>query len=186
MQVEVTGSDQDANVAYKALFETIMNDVGKATLLEKASLVLKPEIPLFIFSVKLINEPVSKTVADASSLRQEGKDVYLSISNEKYAPDILAQLWKQYGRDHVEQQTRFDLIVTGGKEEEVANLLISSGEEVKQEIIGALWRAMPEGIKARHNISSGGNITIVATEEMMRPEMIEEGIKVHKSLGGVA
>ena len=45
---------------------------------------------------------------------------------------------------------------------------------------------MPEGIKARHNISDGSVITIVATEEMILPEMVEEGMTLHKSLGGTA
>ena len=184
MDVEVNGSDPYACPAYKLLFETIMNDVGKAILVERAKLVLKPEIPLFIFSVKLVNEPVNKTIADVASTRQEGNETHLSISDEKYAPEILSQLWKNYGRDNVDQQTRFDLVVTNGNEDKIKDLLVSSGEEAKKEIIGALWRAMPEGIKAWHNISDGSVITIVATEEMIMPDMIEEGKALHKSLGG--
>ena len=75
-------------------------------------------------------------------------------------------------------------MVTGGDEEKIKDFLVSSGEETKKEIVGALWRAMPEGIKARHNISDGNVITIVATEEIVLPEMVEEGIAIHKSLGG--
>ena len=186
MDVEVNGTDPYACPAYRLLFETIMNDVGKAILIERAKLVLKPEIPLFIFSVKLVNEPVSKTIADVASTRQEGNETHLSISDEKYAPEILSQLWKNYGRDNVDQQTRFDLVVTNGDEDRIKDLLVSSGEEAKKEIIGALWRAMPEGIKARHNISDGSVITIVATEEKILPEMVEEGLALHKSLGGTA
>ena len=77
-------------------------------------------------------------------------------------------------------------MVTGGDEDKIKDLLVSSGEEAKKEIIGALWRAMPEGIKARHNISDGSVITIVATEELILPEMVEEGMAIHKSLGGTA
>ena len=186
MEIEVNGSDPYACPAYKTLFETIMNDVGKAILIERAKLVLKPEIPLVIFSVKLVNEPVSKTISDVASTRQEGNETHLSISDEKYAPEILSQLWKNYGRDNVDQQTRFDLVVTNGNEDKIKDLLVSSGEEAKKEIIGALWRAMPEGIKARHNISDGSVITIVATEELILPEMVEEGLSIHKSLGGTA
>ena len=186
MDVEVNGTDPYACPAYRLLFETIMNDVGKAILIERAKLVLKPEIPLFIFSVKLVNEPVSKTIADVASTRQEGNETHLSISDEKYAPEILSQLWKNYGRDNVDQQTRFDLVVINGNEDKIKDLLVSSGEEAKKEIIGALWRAMPEGIKARHNISDGSVITIVATEEKILPEMVEEGLALHKSLGGTA
>ena len=184
MEVEVTGTDPYACPAYRVLFETIMNDVGKAILIERAKLVLKPEIPLFIFSVRLVNEPVSKTIGDVASLRQESGETHLSISDEKYAPEILSQLWRTYGRDNVDQQTRFDLVVTGGDEDVIKDLLVSSGSEAKKEIVGALWRAMPEGIKARHNISDGSVITIVATEEVIKPEMVAEGIEVHRSLGG--
>jgi len=55
-------------------------------------------------------------------------------------------------------------------------------EETKKEIIGAIWRAMPEGIKNRHNITEKNVITIVATEEKMLPEMIAEGEKIHKEM----
>ena len=185
MNVDVYGSDEYACNAYKLLFDTIMNDVGKAILVDKATLVLKPEIPLFIFSVRLVNELVSKTVSDAASVRQDGKETHLCIDDEKFAPEILSQLWKKYGRDNVEQQTRFDLVVNGGDETDINNMLISSGEESKKEIIGALWRAMPEGIKSRHNISDANVITIVATEEIIQPDMIEEGKKIHRELGGV-
>ncbi len=186
MLIDVTGTDECGCEAYKMLFETIMNDVGKATMIDGARLVLKPEVPLFVFSVRLINEPTSKVVSDAADLRQEGDETHVSISDERYAPDIISALWKNYGRDRVEQQTRFDLIVYGGDEKAIADYQISSGEEVKKEIIGALWRVMPEGIKNRHNISDGNVITIVATEELMHPEMIEEGMKVHESMKGVA
>ena len=182
MNVEVSGTEESGCEAYRLLFETIMNDVGKATLVDRAKIVLKPDIPLFVFSVRLINEPVNKFIEDAASLRQEGSEVHLTIADEKYAPEILSQLWKTYGRDHVEQQTRFDLIVYEGKEEDIAKLQISSGEEAKKEIVGALWRVIPEGIKVRHNISDGAAITIVATEEKMMPEMIEEGMKIHKAI----
>ncbi len=184
MNVDVSGTEKDGCEAYKTLFETIMNDVGKAILIDKAKLVLKPDVPLFIFSVRLVNEPVNKYIVDAASLRQEGNETHLTISDEKYAPEILNQLWKTYGRDHIEQQTRFDLIVHEGDEEKVGNLQITSSEEAKKEIVGALWRIIPEGIKVRHNISDGSAITIIATEEVMRPEMIEEGIKVHNAMKG--
>ena len=184
MDVEVIGTDPYGDAAYKALFSDIVGDIGKSFMIEGAKLILKPEVPLFIFSVMLRNVPGGRTISNVASLRQEREDLHMSISEERYAPDVLAQLWKMYGRAMVEQQTRFDLVVAGGDEDRIKDLLVSSGEEAKKEIIGAIWRAMPEGIKARHNISDGSVITIVATEEMIMPEMIEEGKALHKSLGG--
>jgi putative methanogenesis marker protein 17 len=186
MEIEVTGTDEYGNEAYKTLFDTIMNDVGKALIIDKVKLVLRPDIPMFIFSVRLINEPGVKTIADAADLRPEGSELHMSISEERYAPAILSQLWKKYGRDNIDQQTRFDLIVHGGDEKTVSEMVIDSGDESKKEVIGALWRVLPEGIKARHNISERNIITILATEEIVKPEMKEEAQRVHDSMKGVA
>ena len=45
MLIDVTGTEEYACEAYKKLFEDIMNDVGKATMIDRAKLVLKPEVP---------------------------------------------------------------------------------------------------------------------------------------------
>ncbi|MFA6709774.1 MAG: methanogenesis marker 17 protein [Candidatus Methanomethylophilaceae archaeon] len=184
MEIEVTGTDEYGNEAYRTLLDTIMNDVGKAQIIEKVKLVLEPEIPMFIFSLKLVNEPGIKTIADAADFRSEGSELHMSISDERYAPQILSLLWKRYGRANVDQQTRFDILVHGGDEKEVSEMVVDTGEETKKEVIGALWRVLPEGIKARHNISEGSVITILATEEIVKPEMKEEAQRVHDSMKG--
>ena len=110
----------------------------------------------------------------------------MTITQERYAPDILSVLWAKYGRANVVQQTRFDLDVKGASEEELANMEISSGEEDMREIMGAIWRTMPEGIKNRKTLIDGHIITVIATEEILRPEMIEEGMQIHRFMGGEA
>ena len=182
MEVEVVGTDVYGDAAYKSLFEGIIGDIGKTFMIEGAKLILKPEVPLFIFSVTLKNVPGGKTISNVASLRQEREDLHLSISEERYAPDVLAQLWKIYGRSMVEQQTRFDLVVHGGKEEEVEKIPISSGEAVIKEILGAIWRALPEGIRVRETLVDDRVVTVVATEEIMRDEFMEEGSAVHKEM----
>ncbi|MDY0293546.1 MAG: methanogenesis marker 17 protein [Candidatus Methanomethylophilaceae archaeon] len=182
MRMEVSGTDEWGSEAYRKLFEDIMSDIGKSSLIDTAVLVLRAEIPFFVFSVKLRAEPSSRTVSDVASLRQEGSTVHLSITDEKYAPEILAQLWKRYGRGSVVQQTRFDLDAENAEREEVGSLVVSSGDEFMQEIIGAVWRIMPEGIKARHSFSNGDTMTIMATEEIIQPYMMEEALKIHRAL----
>jgi putative methanogenesis marker protein 17 len=180
MKVVVEGTEEWGSTTYGALFETIMADVGKSVLIDTAVLVLKPDVPLFVFSVKLKSEPVSKTVADVASIREENGEVHISITEERYAPEILAQVWKKYGRSNVDQQTRFDMDVHHADSKIIGDMVISSGEDVKRDVIGAVWRAMPEGIKARHSFTDGTVITIMATEEIIRAEMLDEALKVHK------
>ena len=182
MQIDVVCDDRYGGEAYAKLFENIIGDIGKSFMIVKARLVLKPEVPLFIFSVILKNAPGCKVMSDAASFRQEGDELYVSISNERYAPDVLSNLWKAYGRPNVDQQTRFDLVVRGAKQEDVESMVISTGEEAIEEILGAFWRALPEGIRVRESMIDGKVITIVATEEIMVKELRDQGMQVHADM----
>lgn len=182
MDITVDGPDGYGNDAYAKLFDDIIGDIGKSFMFRKAHLCLKPEVPLFIFSVMLKNHPSSKTIGDVASFRAEGTELHMSISNERYAPDILSRLWKVYGRGKVDQQTRFDLIVHDARQEDIEDMVVSSGEESVKEIMGAFWRSLPEGIRVRHAYVDGRVITVVATEEIMRQEFLDEGLALHQRM----
>ena len=184
MDIEISGPDSYGCKAYEEPFKGIMSEAGKAVSIEKAKLILDPKTPLFVISVLLRNEPESKTIADAVGIRTEGKDVHIAISDENYAPEVLSSLWKRYGRDRVDQQTRFDIKIENADEDEIAGMQIASGEDARQEIIGALWRVLPEGIKARYNISGGRVITIAATEEIMIADMKNKAHSIHDEVTG--
>lgn len=184
MEIEIVSEDKYGGDSYQSLFGEIMSDIGKAFHMDKALLVLKPDIPLFVFSVRLRSEPTSRTIADIANIRTEGDLVHITITDEIYAPDILKELWSRYGRDSVEQQTRFDMEIKGVPEKEISDIEVTSGEEYLKEMVGAIWRSMPEGIKNRHTYITGSVITVVATEEILEPYMLEEGLKYHLQMGG--
>ncbi len=120
MDIEVIGQDGFGAEAYSKLFDDTMSDLDKAVLINRAQLILEPEVPLFIFSIVLRAEPSPKSIADVSNIRTDPNGVHVTITQERYAPDILRELWARYGRKAVYQQTRFDLDVTGAKESELA------------------------------------------------------------------
>jgi putative methanogenesis marker protein 17 len=186
MDVEIQGIEQFGSDSYKALFEEIMSDIGKSEMIDKAKLVLDPHRPLFIFSIRLRSEPTNRKIGDVANVRSEDRNVHITITDERYAPEILNQLWKRYGRGSVVQQTRFDMDVAGAKSDDVNSMVISSGEESMKDIVGSLWRTMPEGIKNRHTYIDGPVVTVVATEEIFQPDMLAEGIKVHEEMKGAA
>lgn len=186
MDIEVVGDDKFGDEAYRKLFEDTMSDLNKAVLIDKAKLILKPSTPLFIFSIVLKADPGNKTVVDVANVREESNMTYITITQERYAPDILKALWTKYGRNKVVQQTRFDIEVSGAKISEMQEMIIASGEQDLREIMGAIWRSMPEGIKNRRTLIDGGVITVIATEELMQPEFMDEGKKVHASMGGAS
>lgn len=184
MDIEIIGGDPYGNDAYAKLFDDIMSDLNKAVLIDKVQLTLEPATPLFIFSIVLRAAPSAKTIGDVATVRTDVGGVHITITQERYAPDILRELWARYGRKAVYQQTRFDMDVQGAKEEDVSAIVVASGEDDRCEIMGAIWRTMPEGIKNRKTLISGNVITVVATEEILLPEMIEKGMQVHKAMGG--
>lgn len=184
MDIEIIGGDAFGDAAYAKLFEDTMSDLDKAVLIDRVQLTLEAETPLFIFSIVLRAEPAPKTIGDVSNIRTDPSGVHVTITQERYAPEILRALWNRYGRKAVYQQTRFDLDVEGATEQELNGMVISSGEDDRREIMAAIWRTMPEGIKNRKTLISGSVITVIATEEVLLPEMIERGRKVHKAMGG--
>ncbi len=186
MDIEVIGGDGYGDQAYVKLFDDIMSDLDKAVLIDRVRLVLEPETPLFVFSIVLRSEPAPKSITDVANVRTDPNGVHITITQERYAPDILRALWDRYGRKAVYQQTRFDLDVTGAKESDMGEMIISSGEDDRREIMAAIWRTMPEGIKNRKTLISGNVITVVATEEVLLPEMISRGRETHIAMGGSA
>lgn len=184
MEITVEGTDPFGNDGYETLFRDIMYDLGEASSIEKAHMLLKPEVPVFVFSVKMKSEPANKKIPDVASVRKEGSGVHITITDERYAPQILDAMWSMYGRDSVDQQTRFDMTVENAKLNEVNDVIVASGEETLREVIGSVWRSMPEGIRVRHVLISGTVVTVIATEEVMTPEIKKEGEGVHIEMGG--
>ncbi len=182
MRLTVEGTDDYGTAAYEELFRRILADMGKSRAIEHARLVLRPDEPLFIYSVRLRARPERLMMKDVSEYREEGNDVHLSISDERYAPSILSKLWTLYGRDSVDQRTRFEMIVKGADTEELDNIEVVSGDKVKNEMIDALWRTLPEGMKSRYHVSSPQTVTILATEGILQPEMKEEARRLHAEM----
>ena len=182
MKLTVEGSDDYGTEAYEELFRRILADMGKARAIEHARLILHPEKPMFIYTVRLRTRPERVTMKDVADVRMEGGDLMLRISDERYAPSILSKLWSTYGRESVDQRTRFEMIVKGAKEEDVAAIEVVSGDKVRNEMIDALWRTLPEGMKSRYHVSGPRTVTILATEGILREDMKEEARRVHAQM----
>lgn len=179
----VIGPDPYGNERYKLLYEELMSDVGKLAAVEKSYLRLEPEVPLFVASVMMKSKPAAKIISGVASTRSERDMVYVSISDEMYAPGILQALWHRYGRDNVQQIDRLDISVKGAKNSfEVDDIPVESHEQPIQEVLSALYRVLPEGIRVRRTYSDGDVITVVATEERMRPEFLEKAEKIHEAM----
>jgi putative methanogenesis marker protein 17 len=182
MKVEVEGTETYGNESYAELFERTLLQLGLTTRIVAARIVVDMEKPIFLVSVKMRPARKAVKVADICELEERRDGAFLTIKNESYAPALLALLWMKYGRERIEQLTRLEILVHGVKTEEVAVLELDPGEELKKEVLDAVWRLMPEGFKVRHNLFTDTVVTILATEHVMQPEWIALAQKVHRDM----
>jgi len=182
MNIRVEGTEEFGNEVYTELFERILVDLGLTNRVEVARLVVKPEVPLFLVSIRTRQARTAVKVSDISTVEQRQRDTYMMIGDESYAPALLALLWKRFGRERIEQITRLEVLVHGIKQEELEDLELDPGQELKKEVLDAVWRLLPEGFKVRHNILSESVMTVAATEHVMQPEYISLAEKVHREM----
>jgi putative methanogenesis marker protein 17 len=182
MNIRVEGTEEFGNEVYAELFERILVDLGLTNRVEVARLVVKPEVPLFLVSIRTRRARTAVKISDISTVEQRQRDTYMMIGDESYAPALLALLWKRFGRERIEQITRLEVLVRGIKQEELEDLELDPGQELKKEVLDAVWRLLPEGFKVRHNILSESVMTVAATEHVMQPEYISLAEKVHREM----
>lgn len=179
MNIQVEGTDDYGNSVYGELFERILIDLGLSNRVEQARMIIRPEAPLFLISVRTRKARTIVSVSEIASIEDKDAGTFLTITNESYAPTLLALLWKRFGRERIEQLSRLEVLCKGVPRAEIEVLTLDPGQELKKEVIDAVWRLLPEGFKVRHNILSDMVLTIVATEHTMQKEFIELAQKVH-------
>lgn len=179
----VEGTDEKGCEHYERLYRDIMSDLDEIASTELSYLYLKPEEPLFIMSVRLKGAPEAKTLDDVASVRFEGETAHIAVTDEFFAPGVISALWGKYGKDNVVQTDRFTVSVTGPESaEEVGSLPVETKEDPVQDVIGALWRVMPEGIRNRRVYSNGNVVTIVATEELTSISHLKAAEEIHRKM----
>lgn len=172
MNISVKGTDEYGNQSYADLFRRILVDLGLANRVEEARIVILPEKPLFLISIRTRKARTTVKLEDIASVEEKDGNTYLNIMNESYAPVLLANLWKRFGRERIEQLARLEILCHGIKPDLLKAIELDPGQELKKELLDALWRLMPEGFKVHHTLSSETVMTIAATEHVMTDEMI--------------
>lgn len=182
MNIQVEGSEEYGNDVYVELFERILIDLGLTNRVEGAKLLIYPEKHLFIVTVMMRQARTSVKVSEVADVSDRDGNAYLVIRNESYAPPLLALLWKQFGRERIEQLSRLEILAHGITVGKIESLQISPGEELRKEVLDAVWRLLPEGFKVRHNLFDKNVMTIISTEHTMEEEFVQMGKRAHDQM----
>jgi len=169
MEVKVEGGDEFANTSYEKICMSTFRDVGVQSSLDLVYMYCNPKEHVFIISVKIgrVTSPVK--VDDIT--RQETQERY-RITNEKYAPKLLALLWDKYG-ERAQQLSRLEInLKLDEKEIEALKALIvyDPREDLVTRILDGMDRILPEGARVRCPISLPDRITLIASENSITEE----------------
>ncbi|QLH74158.1 MAG: methanogenesis marker 17 protein [Methanomassiliicoccales archaeon] len=182
MEMIVEGTDKEGAETYAQIFERILLEMGITTVLERVHLLIRPEDPLFVISVRMRKAAGARSVHEVANLEDMEGGVMVSITDENYAPRLLALLWKTYGRDRVEQLTRYEVFVSGVTRMDFWEMKIDPEEELRAQVLDAIWKLVPEGLKIRHTFSSSDVLTIANTEHGFEADWLKKAEEVHHKM----
>ncbi|HOE53328.1 MAG TPA: methanogenesis marker 17 protein [Methanomassiliicoccales archaeon] len=182
VKFELEGTERYALESYQWLLERILIDMGITTMVERVRLIIRPDQTLFIISMRIKQAGSKRPVSDIADMEAQEGGTFITIKDESYAPRLLASLWRMYGRERVQQLTRLEIFVDGVPVEELSDLKLDPEEEVRSQLLDAMWRLLPEGLKVRNEYYNDNVMTIVATEHGMTVDFLAEAQKVHSSM----
>jgi putative methanogenesis marker protein 17 len=178
-------SEEDESFAFQnfdTIFRQILQDLGVTRSVEVFKIMADPDEPYFLVSMKLGRARSAIKVPDMAQLNEHTGGTALTITDENWAPALLTKLWQQYGRDRIEQLTRFEILVHGASVEELTALELDPGEELKSKLLDAVWRMFPEGFKVRYELADDKVMTIIGTEHDMKQKWIDLAKTVHQEM----
>lgn len=184
MEIIAEGTDKEGAESYAHIFEHILLEMGITTVLDKVYMLVRPSDPLFVISVKMRKASGAKPVNEIAELEDKEGGVMINITDENYAPRLLALLWKTFGRERVEQLTRYEVYVTGVNRTVFWDMSIDPEEELRAQVLDAIWKLVPEGLKIRHTYSSPDVLTIANTEHGFQPDWLVKTEEIHHNMEG--
>ncbi len=178
-------SEHDESFAYQN-FDTIlrqmMQELGVSRMVTNYRIKAEPDAPYFLISLRLGKARASIKVSDMALVDASPDGGKITITDENWAPALLTRLWQQYGRDAVEQLTRYEIIVHGATPEALSSMELDPGEELRNHVLDAVWRIFPEGFKVRHNLVDDQVMTILGTEHDLKEEWIKIAEDLHEEM----
>ncbi|HOL07519.1 MAG: methanogenesis marker 17 protein [Methanomassiliicoccaceae archaeon] len=178
-------SEHDESFAFQnfdTILRQVMAELGVSRMVTDYRIMADPDAPYFLISLRLGKARSSVKISNMAMVDPSPAGAKITITDEMWAPALLALLWQEYGRDAVEQLTRFEIIVHGASAEDLESMELDPGEELKSKVLDAVWRIFPEGFKVRHNLVDDKVMTIIGTEHDLRDEWIKIAEDLHERM----
>lgn len=170
------GGDDFANRTFEKICQATFRDLGVRASLDSVYIFIDPRVHFFIISVKIGRVASPVKVGDIT-LREPDR---LKITDERYAPNLLALLWANYG-ERVKQVSRLEIgIDLDEKEREALKDLTvyDPRDDLIARTLDGIDRILPEGARVRCSIPLPGRVTLLASEDPIGMEQEAEVVEL--------
>jgi len=176
--VSVHSSDERGAELYREVAETLIGDLMLARVIDRMRIYADPDEPVFIVVMLLRHGLKAAKVKDIATVKPSGpgkSEVLVEIRDEDYAVPLIRRLWREYGRDGVEQPEQKVFAIRSEDKlkemEKVENLVVEKPkEEVYERIADLLERLVPEGFRVKDVSLTSSYGVLISSEDPLKSE----------------
>ncbi len=137
------------------------------------------EIPLIILRISYKELERKNLLKDLARFEEEVNTTKIILRNEIDITDALRILWSKFGRDKVEQISRFEILVRNIDINEIKEIKIREKEiDISERIMELINRILPEGFRVRHTIKKENMLIVIASEDPIKEEWIKKAHEI--------
>ena len=178
----VESTVQEEGEAYRSIVSDIITELVLGGAIGRIKVVVRPEDSLYQMAIILRGSQPTVKLSDIGSVETGNlskKEVKISITEEKYLPELLDLLWARYGRTKVYQPERNTLIInaedTDAEIQFLTDMVVADPRRTLQSrLVEMAIRATPEGFRVRYHSMDSHKFVFVASEDTLKPEWIQE------------
>ncbi|RZN47586.1 methanogenesis marker 17 protein [archaeon] len=186
MEVEVRGGKDDENTQIKKLAEETLKNLGLGKKLKIMLIESDIGLPAFYVACKFKKDVQPLSLGSLATLRESSKGVRISVTHERYYDQIYSTLQERVGKENVTQDERNILFVSNAPPDLDSITIYDYTEEVRDNIIDALWHILPEGFRVRRFKHREDGFIVVATDIPPMTEFTNKVDELEKEIWGEA
>ena len=162
----------------------VISDLRLGTAIGRMHVTIVPSIALFTIAAIVRDTETPVCISDMSivdTAYEDGEDfLRITIEREKYMPELTRFLWQEYTPANVIQADRWTILVRVSTPEkmieQIKNSVIANPfQSMHANLIEMAVRAVPEGFRVRRHTFENNEFLFVASEDILKPEWLEEG-----------
>ncbi|MGQ9759779.1 MAG: methanogenesis marker 17 protein [Candidatus Methanomethylicaceae archaeon] len=171
MKLIIDSTDKKGGELYRRIVERSIEDLALGGSIVGVSVLIRPEIPLFVIKIKYRERESKNLLGDLARIETRVGSVKLILEDEIDLGDVLRSLWSTFGRDKVEQVGRMEVVVKGVEPESLKVLKIREARiSVTEKVNEVVNRIIPEGFRVRVSIKDEECLTVIAAEDPLKEE----------------